>query len=332
MSDTANRLLAMMWLIPEEPAMATTGMIHQRLGNQGFATSKRTVERDLERMRLAYGFECRSEGKTLLWCFPVGQKAARLPARDPAAALVMLLARDHLSSVLPSETRELLSGHFAAAERTLGDAPGGESGRRWRRKVRVIQRGPLLQTPRVDRAAQHALYEALHAGRQIQAMYRRRSSAGASAVTLNPLGLVMKEQIVYLVATDTLSDTVKQYAVHRFESATISDTAAQAPEGFDLDHYIDEDQAFSYPASTARWPLVLRIRDHIAVILAERPLAQDQRIEPVGDHWLELTATVADTDELRWWLLSLGEHVEVVAPEPLRQRIRHSLSEALARY
>jgi hypothetical protein len=50
-------------------------------------------------------------------------------------------------------------------------------------------------------------------------------------------------------------------------------------------------------------------------------LSTDQIITPLADsQWVR--ATVADTDQLRWWLLGFGNQVEVLEPVELREEFR----------
>jgi predicted DNA-binding transcriptional regulator YafY len=53
--------------------------------------------------------------------------------------------------------------------------------------------------------------------------------------------------------------------------------------------------------------------------LHETPLAEDQRIGDEADGRVRVRATVADTPQLRWWLLGFGDAVTVQAPAELRQ-------------
>ena len=53
--------------------------------------------------------------------------------------------------------------------------------------------------------------------------------------------------------------------------------------------------------------------------LQEAPVSVDQKIHKQKDGLFELTATLADTFQLRWWLRGYGDEVEVLAPEALRQ-------------
>jgi len=48
--------------------------------------------------------------------------------------------------------------------------------------------------------------------------------------------------------------------------------------------------------------------------LYETPLSDDKSITEIGDGRMMVKATVLNTEELRWWLLGFGRHVEVVSP------------------
>tara|TARA_Y100000590_G_scaffold353552_1_gene406513 strand:+ start:501 stop:761 length:261 start_codon:yes stop_codon:yes gene_type:complete len=56
--------------------------------------------------------------------------------------------------------------------------------------------------------------------------------------------------------------------------------------------------------------------------LYETPLSENQKINDEKNGNLRVYATVADTEQLRWWLLSFGEHVEVMNPVFLRNEFK----------
>jgi predicted DNA-binding transcriptional regulator YafY len=55
-------------------------------------------------------------------------------------------------------------------------------------------------------------------------------------------------------------------------------------------------------------------------------------MDPLDNGHQRLRATVPDTAQIRWWLLGLGDNVEVIAPASLREAIRDRLSAALDAY
>jgi predicted DNA-binding transcriptional regulator YafY len=50
-------------------------------------------------------------------------------------------------------------------------------------------------------------------------------------------------------------------------------------------------------------------------------MAADQAVVEENDSNITLSATVADTAQLRWWLLSFGSSVEVIEPASLREEM-----------
>ncbi len=69
--------------------------------------------------------------------------------------------------------------------------------------------------------------------------------------------------------------------------------------------------------------LKLRFKATPAAALYETPLSEDQVITPLEDKgWVLVTATVADTDQLHWWLLGFGSQVEVLEPLELREKFQ----------
>ena len=56
----------------------------------------------------------------------------------------------------------------------------------------------------------------------------------------------------------------------------------------------------------------------LASRLEETPLSEDMLIKHKDEEYL-LTETVADSWQLRWWLLSWGSAVEVLGPKQLRE-------------
>ncbi|MEQ6886589.1 WYL domain-containing protein [Salicola sp. Rm-C-2C1-2] len=65
--------------------------------------------------------------------------------------------------------------------------------------------------------------------------------------------------------------------------------------------------------------------------LMESPMSMDQQIWNETTASFELTATVSDTQDLRWWLTAQGQHLDILAPDYLRATIIETMEEALGR-
>ncbi|WP_308700943.1 WYL domain-containing protein [Pseudomonas extremaustralis] len=170
---------------------------------------------------------------------------------------------------------------------------------------------------------QRALLEDL----QLLCLYQSANKNRVHELTLNPLALVQRGQITYLVACADTFDDVRLYAVHRFETVTIKGQPSRRPVDFDLPDYI-QSGAMQFGISQA---IQLRawVDPALSKRLRETPLSEDMTliVEPEG---ARLSATVNDSWELKWWLLSQAGAIRVDEPTTLRQALIDCQRQSLA--
>ena len=310
----------MLRLIPRHPRKIETRALGERLAEEGFRTSMRTIQRDLKTLSALFPLEEDDRNKPFGWCWAKDANVLDIPGMEPPAALVFRVAEDFLAPQLPCATLDYLQPHFQRARQVLGATSAGGF-RWWADKVRIVPRGLPLIPAEVDADIQYAVYEALFNGRRFRAKYQPRDRDTSVEYEINPLGLVFRQGVVYLVATLWNYEDVKQLALHRIQRADLLDKKVKEPPGFDLDDYIGRGE-FEYPVSPKPLRLRLRFDGDAAFHLQETPLADDQVIKPRSDGKVELRATVKDTLELRWWLLGFGECVEILGPASLRKEFQ----------
>lgn len=80
-------------------------------------------------------------------------------------------------------------------------------------------------------------------------VYLSDTSKTEKHFTLHPQGLVSRHNVTYLLATVDDYDDIRQFAMHRIETANISESTWRPLHGFDLDNYI-AGGAFGYLQST----------------------------------------------------------------------------------
>ncbi|MBI5627125.1 MAG: WYL domain-containing protein, partial [Nitrosomonadales bacterium] len=181
----------------------------------------------------------------------------------------------------------------------------------------------------IDSSVLVAVQEALLADEQIGVEYRGMDSEEIKPMRLHPLGMVSRGPVTYLVATAFDYADVRLYAVHRMTSATRTGEPIKRPDGFDLDAYIQAGGLHFGNGKTVR--LSAWVTEWLARILEETPLSLDQKLQSEGDR-VKLTATVADSWQLHWWLMSQGNGIEVTAPVALRRKISKLLADAAKQY
>lgn len=316
--STILRQLRMLCYLPRHPRQVTTSELRQKLELEDFSVSARTVQRDLEALSARFPISSEERGRSLAWRFDRDATLFSIPALDPHTAFTFLLSRQHLSELLPKGCAEALQPYYDAAEEALRGDRAADL-RRWVKKVRIVPRGQPLRPAAVDPKALAAIHEALLRDRRLQVSYRPRGQKRARKYELNPLGLVLRYEVGYLVCTAWDYADVRHFSLHRFRKARILDQPVRRPRGFKLDDYLQPggQGPFDYPVG-GRIELEALFDPVLAGHLRETPLSPHQRLGELDDGRVRLRAPVQDTAQLRWWLLGFGGGVEVLAPAALR--------------
>lgn len=314
-TNTLARQWALLRTMPSAPRRISTSELHQRLHHEGFEVDVRSIQRDLNDLSGPFPLAPSMEGRTQYWQWMEGSKGLEIPAMSRSTALVFELAHQYLEPLLPVSILALLEPYFSRAEAALKDSHLAD----WKRKVLHIEQGPRLAPPSIDPAVRDVVHEALLEGQRFETSYTRRYESEPVNYTVNPLGLVTREGITYLVCTLWDYTEKMQLALHRMISPKLTDQAATGIRNFDLLNYVQQDAAFAYPQSKRTIKLKALFDAGAGFHLTERTLSADQTVKKTEDGQYRLTATVPDSGELRWWLLGFGDGVEVLAPKSLRK-------------
>lgn len=319
MSDNCYRHFLILKSLPRLPQKIDIQRILQQLAAVDRSVTERSLQRDLNKLSGTYPIV--SDGaKPAGWSWTREAVMMNLPALDPHEALAMQLAQSYLERLLPSATLDHLEPQFRLAAETLDKHGNGL--RKWPDKIRVLPRGPALATPKVNPEAQTTLYDALLKEKRVRIHYRKSATEESNEYELNPLGLIVRDRVSYLIATAGDYLDPRQYALHRVESAEILDTPAVCPKGFDIDAFIRQgEMAF---ATGRNIHLRFALAPSAARQLRECPLAPDQTIieAETEDGYPIIEATVQDSMELRWWLQSFGDEAKILEPSDLREAFR----------
>ena len=315
-------------LLPPRSPGATASELHQRLAEAGYSTTKRTVERDLIELSRLFPLQCNDKSPPYGWHWQPG-KGADLPGITLGEALTLQLLEDSLRPLMPRFMLKTLESRFSMAREKLSAMATENESARWLSKVASVQPTITQLPPGIDSAALDYIQQALLNESQLYCHYYSAHNDQQRELILNPLGLVQRGQITYLIATAEPYTDVRQFALHRFSQAELRNSRCNIPTGFQLQRYIDSG-AMQF-GSSEKIQLKARISEAIARLLRETPLSDDMQIIP-DKTGLQLTATVSNSWELRWWILSHAPAVIVEEPQALREDIGWRLREALSPY
>lgn len=316
-------------VLPGKAPGLTAKDIAERLKTLGFEVTKRTVERDLVELSRLFGIVCNDRNAPYGWHW-MAQESLSLPALSTADAVSLKLLEELLRPLLPAAMLDVLETRFQQARAKLADLAEENPHARWSEKVRYVSPALPLLPPKIKEGVLEAVQNALLSEKQINVAYLKIGEEKyKNTLRLHPLGLVQRGPVTYLVATAFDYTDVRLYAVHRIREAQMTEDAIKCPKGFKLDHYIDEG-ALQF-GERKKIKLKAEVSETLAAILTETPLSEDQKLKPV-EGGFKLTATVVDSWQLEWWVLSQAKEIRVDSPERLKWKIIETLSAYMELY
>lgn len=316
----ADRLLSILLLL----------QVHRRLTARDLAkrleVSERTIHRDMEALSMAgvpvVAGRGTGGGWGLLEAYRTnltGLNEAEIQAvflsgpprlladlgldKAAQAALIKLLA------ALPALSRRNAE---EIRQRIYVDAAG------WRQPGETIPFLPRLQ-------------EAIWLERKLRLSYRRGGDGAAVERVVEPLGLVAKGSVWYLVAA--VEGELRSYRVSRVQDATLTDEPFVRPRDFDLAAHWEQSTT-EFKANLPRYPATVRADPAILPrIRQESHYTRLQRVGlPEADGWLTVDILFEEEHSAREYVLSFGPQIEVLEPAALREQVLEAAQGIVARY
>jgi predicted DNA-binding transcriptional regulator YafY len=317
--DALFRQWHMLRRVPRYPQKITVQDIRRGLVESGFDITERSIQRDLNELSEVFPLLCDDREKPFGWSWQKDAASFDLPGLSVPEALTLVMAEQHLRDLLPAPMVDQLQPYFKSARKRLDVEPTPHRGRSWLDKVRSVPPTQPLLPPKIDEAVQHVISEALLYEKQVSIRYRKREKKTAVEYRIHPLALIQRGPMLYLYCRIFDYEDARMLAINRIQSAELLEDRAVYPKDFSIDRQADLGTWGFGSGETIKVELIFQAGygDH----LFETPLSKDQVIEALPDDELRVTATVADTPQLKWWLLGFGEGVEVVGPSALRDHI-----------
>ncbi|AJD46942.1 transcriptional regulator-like protein [Isoalcanivorax pacificus W11-5] len=315
--DPLARLLVLYSLIPHYPQRVATSTLHEKLRERGFNISERTLQRDLAgKLSPHFPIGCDDETPPYRWYrMPGSPKDDPLIAENPPGALALYLVEQYLTGLLPQTVLDQMAPRFQEAKRYL-ESLGTNSLAHWAKRVRALPPGKTLIPAPLKPGVWENVSIALMEQKKLAVDYTSRSKGEQKTLTLNPLGLVSRHSITYLVATVEGYSDLRHFALHRIGQCDVLDASCGETAGFDIDAYIESGVFGWHQGNAETTELVADVSPQVAWLLSETPLSGDQRLEAQPDtDWQRLCATVPKDQETLWWIFGLNCQIKVHKPK-----------------
>lgn len=303
------------------------GTLERLLGEQGLALSRRSIQRELVALSSTFPLVCDSASKPFGWSWARDAAPFDLPAMDPRTALTLVLVRQHLAPLLPRSTLKALEPHLKRAEQLLAGL--GTLGR-WPERLRVLPDSVPEVAPSIPESVLDAVMTAVLEERGLTLNYRGRADEEVRVREVEPLGMVFRGPLVYLVGSVGSESEPRTWLLSRATDAHVLPRARKAPEGFDLDAFLERGHP-GFPFAADRVRLVARVQRGAAQRLLEAPPVHAEVTDDGEDH-VRLEAEWTHTRVTRAWLLGFGSALTVIEPGWLRDELAAEHRAALAAY
>ena len=279
----------------------------------------RTIRRDLDDLQRAsfpiYD-DARGDGARSVWRVDATFRQ-QLPLKlslAEVAALVMsraLLAPLATGAIGPAVTSAIDRIRGVLSKDALGmlDAMRGAVG--------VRETGAKL--PPVRPECLTALQEAMRSRHRVRLQYYSMQRDEQRARDVDPYHLTLHGGGLYLVGHCHVRKAARIFAVERIRGITPLPTRFTIPAGFDVQAYLDD--AWGIVRGELVTVRVIFARS-VARYIEERLWHPSQELRTLDDGRVEITFRVADTVEVRRWILGYGAQAEVIAPASLREALR----------
>lgn len=248
-AHTATATTARQWQILSQldrKRWVGTTHIKEQLDLMGFDISLRTIQRDLNALAERFPIE-KNNANPQGWRWQEDAPMQSLPHMNLSQAVAFSMVKDNLTQLLPPAVLDELMPWFDLANRQLKESKVANT---WLDRVRILSANQPLIPPAVDNEAKEAVYEAMFQNKQLLACYKARGRDEPQDYVLNPLAIIQRGVVIYLVASraDRPVDDLRQFALHRFVSAKVGEQEAKLPNDFDLDNYINSGaMGFNFP-------------------------------------------------------------------------------------
>lgn len=150
--------------------------------------------------------------------------------------------------------------------------------------------------------------------------YQSASATEPVTYDVYPYGLVYHRGSLYLVAFSTDRNEIRHYKVDRIEDAEVTDLRFTPPQDFDLQsHLANSFGVFKGNGEPIR--VLVEFAPRVARYVEESHWHESQKLTKQDDGRLLAAFELADTEEIKRWVLSFGMHATVLEPEDLRAEI-----------
>ena len=166
--------------------------------------------------------------------------------------------------------------------------------------------------------------------RKLLIRYRSLSSNRTQQRRIHPYHLFNHHGDWYVAAWDERRKEIRIFALHRIRRATRTTESFEMPRRFIFKKYMQD--AFAIQKGEKAVNVSIRFAVRQARWIRERKWHRTARVQEELDGKIVLHLKVAETSEIRRWVMQFGREAEVLTPPSLRRAVKEDLQAAAKLY
>lgn len=277
-------------------------------------TTRRTVLRDLDYMRdrmlVPVEFDRSRNGYFLT------RPVENLPMIEISESdLALLFVAERVASQYGSELGRRLHSSFSRLASVLGDSIHTT----WRDLESLLS----FRTTGIGKAeldAFETLQQAIKKKFVVSLRYQGAKDPQSRTRSVHPYHLGLVNNQWYLFAWDPSREAMRTFSLARLRAPRATGKTFQPDSAISVPALLAESLGVAYKPKSSD-AIRIRFAPDLANVIAERVWHPSQKVRKVAGGAIEISLKVADTKELRNWIMSWGPRAEVLAPATLRETV-----------
>ncbi len=290
-----------------------------------FEVSPKTIQRDIEFMRDRWNLPIEYDEPRHGYYYAQPVENLPLVTMTEGELVALLVAQKAVEQYAGTAFEAPLTNAFAKLTSQL-DGPVTVALGAARHVFSFKAAGPA----RADLELFRRLSQAVLETREIAFDYRGLGDAKPARRRVQPWHLCCVDNQWYLIGHDLDRAAKRTFALPRIAAVELTARTFPRPAGFSIREHLGG--SFGIIAGSGDYRVRLRFDTWAAQLVRERFWHDSQELTDRRDGGIELVLQLADLAEVERWVLSWGEHVEVLAPKELRQRIAAVARQVAARH
>lgn len=351
--NKSTRLFALYQCLPRDKARAISlTELMKAYGDDPnkFSNERKNLENDLISLNQVFNDIFSSDALIRIpaWGQNISGKTARfyiepdftIDAINEQTVFFWEILAKYTANYLPVPFQQSIKDKLAQIRRQEKDSFHNSSLGKW--QSHLINLSSIVQAPTLDNEVLTHIHKALLENKQLQMTYQKKWGSKPFERIVYPKGLVFIDNMIYLTGFDPTDDHIndevlleshRNFAVNRIKKAKVLEESIPdwvRRDAFSLENLSKLGKLELNDGLEIK--LVLKVQKYACQHLYERPLSEDQTIEVVDDTWNQVRATVANTQRLQDWLVSMSQLAVVMEPIELKATIGKRLQSAMVLY